>query len=226
MPEKTDARKELGDQTRQRLLQAARRLLAERGMGGVRLRDVSETAGVNIAAVSYHFGSLASLVNTALRDAADVALGEQARGLASLPPDAALADIVVAWIRPVVHGLQEDPEAGALLRIASQAIADAPADMREWAAGIMARSHGQLIARLRVVLPDLDDQELAFRVFCAGGITHRLLTAASLPESAAASSPELERLLVTAITGMLAYPAPPRLRAAGTQDSDGASAAD
>jgi len=204
MPGKTDARKELGDHTRQRLLQATRRLLAERGLGGVRLRDVSEAAGVNIAAVSYHFGSLAGLVNTAVREAADSAVSEQARRLASLPPDAALEDIVAAWIRPTVHGLQEDPEAGALLRIASQAITEAPADMRQWAQDIMERTHGQLMARLRPALPDLDDQELAFRVFCAGGITNRFHTAASLPESAAASSPELERLLVAAITGMLA----------------------
>jgi AcrR family transcriptional regulator len=204
MPGKTDARKELGDHTRQRLLQATRRLLAERGLGGVRLRDVSEAAEVNIAAVSYHFGSLAGLVNTAVREAADAAVSEQARRLASLPPDAALEDIVAAWIRPTVQGLQEDPEAGALLRIASQAITEAPADMRQWAQDTLARTHGQLMARLRPALPELDDQELAFRVFCAGGITNRFHTAASLPESSAASSPELERLLVAAITGMLA----------------------
>jgi AcrR family transcriptional regulator len=165
MPGKTDARKELGNHTRQRLLRAARRLLAERGMGGVRLRDVAEAAEVNIAAVSYHFGSLASLVNTAVREAAEAALSEQAKRLASLPPDAPLEDIVAAWIRPTVHGLQEDREAGALLRIASRAITEAPADMREWAQDIMERAHGQLIARLRPALPGLEDRELAFRVF-------------------------------------------------------------
>src|SRR5262249_27608558 len=124
MPEKGDARKDLGDHTRQRLLRAARALVAERGPGGVRLRDVSEAAGVNIAAVSYHFGSLAELVATAIRQAADAAVGEQARNLASLPPDAALADVVAAWIKPTVRGLREDPEAGALLRIASRAITE------------------------------------------------------------------------------------------------------
>jgi AcrR family transcriptional regulator len=209
MPGKNDARKELGDHTRQRLLRATRRLLAEGGMGAVRLRDVSEAADVNIAAVSYHFGSLAGLVNTAVREAADAALSEQARLLASLPAHAALEDIVAAWIRPTVRGLQEDPEAGALLRIASRAITEAPPDMREWAQDIRQRAHGQLIARLRPALPDLDDQELAFRVFCVGGIANRFHTAASLPESAAASSPDLERLLVAAITGLLVGPRKP-----------------
>jgi len=72
---------------------------------------------------------------------------------------------------------------------------------------VLARTHGQLVARLRPALPHLDDEELAFRVFCVGGIVNRFHTAASLPESSAASSPELERLLVAAITGMLAGPA-------------------
>jgi hypothetical protein len=41
-------------------------------------------------------------------------------------------------------------------------------------------------------------------VICVGGIVNRFHTAASLPESAAAASPDLERLLIAAITGMLA----------------------
>jgi AcrR family transcriptional regulator len=206
MPARNDARRELGDRTRQRLLQATRRLLAERGMGAVHLRDVSEAAGVNVAAVSYHFGSLPNLVNAAVRDAADAVIGEQARRLADLPPDAGLQDIVAAWMGPTVRGLQEDPEARALLRIVARAITDAPEDLREWVQDILGRAHGQLIARLRPVLADLDERELAFRVFCVGGIVNRYHTGQSLPESAAASSPELERLLVAAIAGMLAGP--------------------
>jgi AcrR family transcriptional regulator len=205
----SDARREAGDLTRQRLLQATRKLLAERGIGGIRLRDVAEAARVNTAAVSYHFGSLPGLVNAAVREAAEAAVSEQARRLASLPPDAPLEDIVAAWIRPTVRGLQEDPEAGALLRIASLAITEAPADMRGWVQEILARTHGQLVARLRPALPHLDDRELAFRVFCIGGIVNRFHTAASLPESSAVSSPELEPLLVAAITAMLSGPTGP-----------------
>jgi AcrR family transcriptional regulator len=203
VPDTKDARKLHGDRTRQQLLQAASRLLAERGAGGVRLRDVAEAAGANIASVSYHFGSLPMLLNAAVRDAADAAISEQARRLADLPVDAGLADIVTAWIKPTVHGLQGAPESRTLLRIASRAITDMPEDMRGWVQDALERTHGLLISRLRSVLPRLDERELAFRVFCVGGIVNRFNTAASLPESAAASSPELERLLVAAITGLL-----------------------
>lgn len=206
MPEQHDARRDLGNRTRLRLLHAARQLIAERGLAGVRLRDVADIAGTNIAAVSYHFGSLPNLLAAAVRDAANAAITEQARRLASLPPDAGLADIVAAWIRPTVHGLQDAPQQLTLQRIASRAIADAPGELREWADDTLERTHGLLIARLRPVLASLDDSELAFRVLCVGGIVNRLSTAASLPASAAVSSPEFEHLLVAAITGLLAAP--------------------
>jgi hypothetical protein len=87
--------------------------------------------------------------------------------------------------------------------------ADAGASATAPPAATTRRTHAQLAARLRPALPGLDDQELAFRVFCVGGIVNRFHTAASLPESAAASAPDLERLLVAAVTGMLAgAPAP------------------
>jgi AcrR family transcriptional regulator len=206
MPVKNDGRRELGDRTRQRLLQATRTLLAERGLGAVHLRDVSGAAGVNVAAVSYHFGSLPNLVQAAVREAVDAVMGEQARRLASLPTDAGLADIVAAWIEPTVRGLQQAPEDRALLRIVAQAITDAPEEMREWVQDVLGRGHGLLIARLRPALPGLGEQELAFRVFCVGGVVNRLLTAASLPESAAVTSPEFQQLLVAAAAGMLAGP--------------------
>jgi len=206
MPAKNDARKDRGDRTRQQLLLATRKLISERGMVDVHLREVSEAAGVNVAAVSYHFGSLSNLVNAAVRDAVDAAIGEQARRLASLQADAGLADVVAAWISPTVHGLQEAPEELILLGIASRALSDTPQELREWAQEVLERTQGLLIDRLRPILSNLDEEELAFRVFCVGGIVNRFHTAAELPASAAVPSAALERFLVSAITGLLSAP--------------------
>lgn len=49
------------DDTRQRLLQAALRLFAERGFANTSTRELAEAAQVNIAAISYHFGDKAGL---------------------------------------------------------------------------------------------------------------------------------------------------------------------
>ncbi|RED41910.1 TetR family transcriptional regulator [Rhodopseudomonas thermotolerans] len=50
------------DTTRSAILTAAERLYAERGFGDVTLRDIVATAGVNLAAVNYHFGSKDELI--------------------------------------------------------------------------------------------------------------------------------------------------------------------
>jgi AcrR family transcriptional regulator len=43
--------------TRERLLEAAGRLFAERGYRGATLREIAEAAGANLAAANYYFGS-------------------------------------------------------------------------------------------------------------------------------------------------------------------------
>src|SRR5436190_14230620 len=50
------------DHTRTSILSAAERLYADRGFGDVTLRDIVAAAGVNLAAVNYHFGSKDELI--------------------------------------------------------------------------------------------------------------------------------------------------------------------
>ena len=50
------------DQTRASILDAAERLYADRGFADVTLRDIVAAAGVNLAAVNYHFGSKDELI--------------------------------------------------------------------------------------------------------------------------------------------------------------------
>jgi len=50
------------DRTRTAILNAAEQLYAERGFSEVTLRDIVAAAGVNLAAVNYHFGSKDELI--------------------------------------------------------------------------------------------------------------------------------------------------------------------
>ena len=45
------------DQTRERLLDAAERLFAQKGYNGVSVREITKAAGASLAAVNYHFQS-------------------------------------------------------------------------------------------------------------------------------------------------------------------------
>lgn len=55
-----------GDATRQQILQVAGRLYAERGVDGVTSRAICLAAGINMAAVNYHFGSKDGLYEAVL----------------------------------------------------------------------------------------------------------------------------------------------------------------
>ncbi len=56
--ERVDQRREAGLRTQARLLDAALEMISERGEDGVTLRELTDAAEANVAAVSYHFGSL------------------------------------------------------------------------------------------------------------------------------------------------------------------------
>jgi AcrR family transcriptional regulator len=55
------------EDARARLIDAAIKLFAEKGYEGTSVRDLATAAGVNVAAVSYHFGSKDALYTEALR---------------------------------------------------------------------------------------------------------------------------------------------------------------
>ena len=81
MPSRSHRRpgRPVGSQTgegREALLQAARELLAERGMPRVTLREVAERAGVQPALVNYYFGGKAGLLRAVVDE---VASGVRAR---------------------------------------------------------------------------------------------------------------------------------------------------
>src|SRR4051812_40962476 len=50
-----------GEQSRERLLQAAMRLFAAQGFSKTSTREIAQAAGANIAAISYYFGDKAGL---------------------------------------------------------------------------------------------------------------------------------------------------------------------
>src|SRR6266566_9525602 len=98
--ENRDQRREAGLRTRARLLDAALDLLAERGEDGVTLREVTDAAGANIAAVSYHFGSLQSLCDAAVEQALERYLNAQQDAVSELRPESTLDELAAAFAKP------------------------------------------------------------------------------------------------------------------------------
>jgi AcrR family transcriptional regulator len=74
-------------ETRHRIVETSLRLFAEHGFKGVSVRDISTAARVNVAAISYHFGSKQGLYRTIFETVLDEDEGrfdEQMNNLATL----------------------------------------------------------------------------------------------------------------------------------------------
>jgi AcrR family transcriptional regulator len=93
---------------KERILDAAEQLFAQRGFYGVPLRDITQAAGVDVALVGYHFGGKRELFAAVFERRAEVLnrerlelLGEVRR--AALPGAPALEAIINAFTQPLVE---------------------------------------------------------------------------------------------------------------------------
>jgi AcrR family transcriptional regulator len=100
---------EAGQETRDRLLDVAERLLAERGLDAVSVRDITEAAGANTAAVHYHFGSKLDLMGAILERRADRVGRRRQELLDRLEqrPEIELRDVVEALVLPTAELVAE-----------------------------------------------------------------------------------------------------------------------
>jgi AcrR family transcriptional regulator len=201
----TDRRRETGEHTRERLLEATSGLLAERGEDALRLRDITTAAHANVAAVNYHFGSKDALCREAMERAIRRLLEQQIARLGELGEDASLEEIAAAWIRPVVGASCGEPcEERTYLRIMARVAGHPPPELREWVASELSRADPAFLAPLRRALPDVPDDELRFRLECAAGVLYFLSSGNMRFDLERRSEDELARLLTPVIAGALA----------------------
>lgn len=96
------------DHTRNAILGAAERLYADRGFADVTLRDIVAAAGVNLAAVNYHFGSKDELIAELFVTRSLVTNRERLNDLKAAEAAgggrADIADIMRALVGPTLRG--------------------------------------------------------------------------------------------------------------------------
>jgi AcrR family transcriptional regulator len=175
--------------TRERILDAAERLFADQGFRATPLRAITAEAGVNLAAVNYHFGSKGELVRAVLRRRLEPLNLERLAALdrveSSFPDGSApLEQVVEAFVGPVLE-MSRDPERGghAFMRLFGHAVNQPDTDVRDFVLsqfGDVARRFHRAFCR---VLPELDEREVFWRmVFMVGSMSHSMLLWDQIPE--------------------------------------------
>ena len=151
--------------TPERLIAAAERLLAERDDLDPPLRDITQAAGANVAAVNYHFGSKAALVTAVIERALTEHAREVLKALDAVSddqPPAGVEEILWAWMQ-VAAGAGIAPNT-VLSRIAARIVAGPPAELGELVERVIAEPRARLLKLLSDRLPQLSAGELGFRV--------------------------------------------------------------
>lgn len=170
------------------LLDAAERMIAEHGVKGTSLRQITEDAGVNVALVKYHFGSKDELIE-AMLERRMAPLNEKRiqllkQVLAEHPEgELPLEKVLTALIEPAVEfGLQTGEVGRRFLRIFGRIFAEPAAAMQ-----IVRRQMGPMIrhfdAAFARALPGMTDADMAWRkMACLGVVQHSLLMMSMMDE--------------------------------------------
>ncbi len=181
-------------------MDAALELISERGEDGVTLREVTDAAEANVAAVSYHFGSLKSLCAAAIEQALGRYLDAQEEAVNTLGPESTVEALAAAFARPMLRALAAGGPELAVMRIVARAGIDPPQAWHRFDArfdGIRA----DVLRVLKANVPDVKDQELILRTRCVAGMLNWLVLAPVGAELKNRSEKQLERLLVPVIAG-------------------------
>ena len=162
--------------TKERILTAAEALFAQRGFEAASLRQLTSAAGVNLAAVNYHFGSKDHLVEQVFKRRLDQL---NARRLAALKqisaqPETTLEDVLSAFIRPALD-LSHDGGGGLFMRVLARAFAEHDDSLRKFLSENYGHVMRQFTAEFARLLPNLSKEELYWRIdLVTGALTHAM----------------------------------------------------
>jgi AcrR family transcriptional regulator len=165
-----------GLETKDRILDVAERLFDERGIAGTSLRAVTAEAGVNVAAVHYHFGSKEDLTRAVVLRRAGPVNAERLRRLDAIEAEAGaegprVESILEAFFRAPVQLWTEGGATGASF------LFHEPAErIQPLVEEVMGEMASRFLAALVRALPHLEPGEVAERFQLVIGVLIHVLS--------------------------------------------------
>ncbi len=162
------------EETLQSILDAAEMLFAEKGIEGTSVRSVLTTAGANVAAVHYHFGSKDKLVEEVFRRRAERIATERLASLeaalADPDPEGRLERIIRAFLQSGFTG-GDTPEGAARFARLRARISTENSDLaRRLLAESFDTSSSEFLKAIAATLPQLDEAQIGWRFHAMLGV--------------------------------------------------------
>jgi AcrR family transcriptional regulator len=198
-------------ETRTRILDAAEELFMQHGFEGSSMRALTTSAGVNLAAVNYHFGSKDALIEAVFRRRLDPmnterisALDELEKPGHSLAPEA----IIRAFLGPSLRMIEDAKGGGRnFIRLLGRTYTDPAKDIRALIGQMYAPAMERYKNALERALPQMPREELVWRMHFMFGTLAYTLAATDTVQLIAGCKPEDRydaRLLEDRLTAFLA----------------------
>ncbi|MGA2262107.1 MAG: TetR/AcrR family transcriptional regulator [Acidobacteriota bacterium] len=168
--------------TKTRILDAAERLLAERGFAAASMRDITARAGVNLGAVNYHFRSKDALIQAVFARRLTPLNRERLEALDACETEAGgkpvpLDGLLRAFLVPVLK-LGRDGEG--FMRLLGRMYSEPSLDIQRVFTAELGEVVGRFLRAFRRTLPELSPEELFWRLFFIIGAMAQTLAAGSL----------------------------------------------
>jgi AcrR family transcriptional regulator len=197
--------------TRTRILDAAEELFMQHGFEGTSMRLLTTKAGVNLAAVNYHFGSKHALVEAVFRRRLDPMNTARIAELDKIEAEdraSSLEAIIRAFITPGLR-LMEDGKAGGrnFTRLLGRTYTEPSKAVRALIGQMYAPTMQRYKAALERALPQMPREELVWRMHFMFGTLAYTLAATDTVQLIAGCKPEDRydaRLLEERLTAFLA----------------------
>ena len=196
--------------TKTRILDAAELLFMEHGFEATSLRQLTGAAGVNLAAVNYHFGSKEELFQAVLTRRLDPMNQQRIELLEKMRRDAggralSCERILSAMLVPALRLARDEKRGGKnFLRLLGRAYADPAPFIRQFLSAQYAEMIGRYKEAFLEALPHLSRQELTWRLhFVMGALSYTLAGTDALKLFAQVAHTENDELLIQRLAPFL-----------------------
>jgi AcrR family transcriptional regulator len=189
-PEQPTAGKSPWAETKEKILDAAERLFAERGIEATSIRDIIGVAEVNLGAVNYHFGTKQELAAAVfgrrlepLNQRRLALLVEAEQNAGGRPPK--LETLIEAMVRPVVEGSFAAGKRNlAFMRLMGRSHGAPGGEIERLIRAQFGEVMSRFASALQRALPGIPREELVWRIRFMFGAVHHALLACGREDSA------------------------------------------
>ena len=181
-------------ETRTRILDAAEELFMQHGFEGTSMRQLTSKAGVNLAAVNYHFGSKDALIEAVFRrrlDPMNAARSAALQTLEATSPAPSPEAIIRAFIGESLRMIEDTKSGGRnFIRLLGRTYTEPSKPIRVLIGQLYAPTMERYKSAFERALPQMPREELVWRIHFMFGTLSYTLAATDAVQLIAGCKPE------------------------------------